>query len=182
MELEDLKRSWEENDRKLDANIRLNTRLLHESVLDKAETALRRLSRLLALELLLNLGVTIALGSFLAEHAAQARFLLPAAALDLCAIALIIAGIRQLAAIAKVDYSAPVVAIQKRLESLRVERLRAAKWTLLLAPLLWTPLLVVSLEGVLGVDAYAIFGAGWLAANLLFGLLVIALAVGISRR
>lgn len=182
MELDDLKGRWEDQDRKLDANLRLNTRLLHESVLNRAETALRPLSRLLWFELLMNVGVAFCTGSFLAQHLSEARFLIPAAGLHLCVIALIIAGVRQLVAIKMLDYGAPVVVIQKRLESLRVERIRATKLTLLGSPLLWTPLLIVALKGLLGVDAYETFGAAFLIANLLFGFLVILLAVWISRR
>ena len=182
MELDDLKRRWEDQDRKLSVSIRLNTRMVHESVLNRADTALRPLSRLLWFELLMNVGVAIFTGSFLAKHISEARFLIPAVGLHLCVIALIIAGVRQLVAIKTLDYGAPVVVIQKRLESLRVERIRATTLTLLFSPLIWTPLLIITLEGLFGVDAYATFGAAFLIANLLFGILVIILAIWVSKR
>ena len=55
-------------------------------------------------------------------------------------------------------------------------------WTLILAPLLWTPLFVVALEGLFGVDAYASFGLPYLVANVTLGLVVIALGLLGSRR
>ena len=182
MELDDLKRSWEQHDRKLDASIRLNTRLLRGSVLGKAEAALKRLSRLLQVELVLSLGAAVWLGSFLWEHAVEGRFLIPALMLHLSVIALIATCIRQIVAISEVDYGAPIVAIQRRLESLRIERIRTTKWTLLLAPLLWTPVFITGAMGFFNVDVYALFGATWVVANMLFGLLVIAAGVWISRR
>lgn len=182
MELDDLKRRWEDQDRKLEASLRLNTRLLNESVLAKTNTALKGLSRLLWFELVMNSVAVLWTGSFLAKHVAEPRFLIPAVALHLCVIALIIACVRQLVAIKMLDYSAPIVVIQKRLESLRAERIRATKLTLLCSPLLWTPLLIVALKSLFGVDAYTTLGAAYLLANLLFGLLVILLAVWISRR
>jgi len=182
MELDDLKRLWEDQDRKLDAALRLNTRLLNESTLTKADTALHGLARLLWLELVMNVVAVLWTGSFLAKHISEPRFLVPAVGLQLSVIALIIAGVRQLVALETLDYSAPIVVIQKRLESLRVERIRATKLTLLCSPLIWTVLLVVAPKGLFGVDAYAIFGTAYLLANLLFGLLVILLAVWISRR
>lgn len=182
MELDDLKRTWEEYDKRMDINIRLNTRLLRGSVLGKAEAALKGLSRLLLVELLLSLCGALWLGSFLWEHAAETRFLVPAATLHLYVIAIVITCIRQIVAISQADYSAPIVAIQKRLESLRVERIRTTTWTLLLAPLVWTPFLIVTLKALFDVDVYATFGALWLAANVLLGLLVIAVGVWISRR
>ena len=181
MELDELKRHWENQDRKLDASIRLNSRLLHESVLGKAETSLRGLYRLLWLELMTSLFAALLLGSFLAKHVSEPRFLIPAAVLHLCVIGLLVSGVRQIVALKAVDYSAPIVGIQKRLESLRVERIRAVMLTFLVAPLLWTPLMIVTLKGLIGFDAYAL-GAGYLIANLAFGLLFILIAVWISKR
>lgn len=182
MEIEDLKRIWEDQGRKLDASLRLNAKLIRESILGKAATAMTWLSRLLLAELLLNLGIGLWLGSFIAEHVAEARFLIPAVVLDLGVIALIIACIHQLVAIKTIDYSAPIVAIQKRLGSLKVQRVRTTMLVLLTAPLVWTPLLIVALKALANVDAYAIFTGAWLAANVAFGAAVIPLAVWLSRR
>jgi hypothetical protein len=182
MTLDDMKQRWEAQDKRLDTVLRLNTRLLQAPVLGKAESAMRRLARLLGIELLLNFLAVLWLGSFLWDHLSEPRFLLPAAALHLGVIALLGAAIHQLVAIAGLDYSAPIVEIQKRLESLRAQRLRATMLTLLAAPLAWTPLLIVGLESLLGLDAYALFSARYLIANALFGLAVIPLALWVSRR
>jgi len=182
MDIDDLKQRWDDQDRKLDIIIRLNTRLLQEPVLNKAATAMTRLSWLVLPEMLLNLIACGWLGSFIAEHLHAARFLVPAVALDLGALALLIAGIHQWIAIRSVDYSAPIVEIQKRLGGLKVQSVRTTKLVLLTAPLVWTPLLIVALKGLLNLDAYRMFSHAWLAANLAVGLAVIPLAVWIARR
>ncbi|MEO8585619.1 MAG: hypothetical protein ABI584_05625 [Acidobacteriota bacterium] len=182
MELEELQRLWADQDKKLDAGIQLSKRLLHATVMGKAEAATRPLSRLLWFELLFTFPAVLLIGSFLAEHVAEARFFIPALGLHLGVIALLVSGIRQLAVLRTIDYGAPILAIQKRLASLRVLRIRTVKWTFILAPLAWTPLLIVVLKGLFGVDAYSMFGARWLIANVLFGLAVIALAIWLSRR
>ncbi len=182
MELDELKRAWTEHDRKLEVSIRLNTSMMRGSMLDKARTAMTRLSLLLGLELALILPVAVWLGSFMWQHTAEARFLIPAVTLHVCVIALVIVCVRQIAAISQVDYGAPVVAIQKRLEVLRVERIRATKWTLLLAPLAWTPMSIVALKSLIDVDVYAAFGTIWLGTNVLFGLVVLAVGALLSRR
>ncbi len=182
MEIEELQRLWAEQDEKLDAGIRLNTRLVRESVMGKAEAATRPLSRLLWFELLFAVPAVLLIGSFLAEHVGEARFFFPALGLHLGVIALLVSGIRQLVVLRAIDYGAPILSIQKRLASLRVLRIRTVKWTFVLAPLAWTPLLIVALKGLFGVDAYTMFGARWLIANVLFGLVVIVLAVWLSRR
>jgi len=104
------------------------------------------------------------------------------AALDLCAILLLALRIRQLTILARIDYGAPILAMQKTLAELRIDRIRTTMLTLVVAPLLWPPLLVVGFKALLGVDAYAAFGLPWLLANLAFGVLVILVARWIARR
>lgn len=182
MELDDLKLRWQDHDRKLDHLLRINARLLQAPILNKAHWAMRRLALLLWGGLLLNFGAATVFGSFLADHWTEARFAIPAAALQLGVIALLAASIRQLAAIGQLDFAGPIVELQRRLESLRAERIRATKWTLLLAPLAWTPLFVVAFKGLFGVDVYAAFPTAWLAGNAVFGVVFLVLAMALARR
>lgn len=181
MELDDLKQRWVEYDAKLEKSIRLNTRLLRESGLARVDAALKPLSRGIALEGILNLPAVLLLGSFLGDHISEPRFAAPAALLLACSIAILNAGIRQFVTLRTLDYGAPVLAIQKRLAALRVSRIRTTKWILLAAPLLWTPLLIVSIKGLLGVDPYAFLEGKWLAANLLFGLVFLVGMLWLSQ-
>ena len=181
MELDELKSRWQEQDRKLDDCLRLNQRLLRESLLGKADTALRRLSRLLWFELVVNVAGAILVGSFIGDHVTEPRYLIPAIALQLGLIAVIVAGACQLATIAGIDYAAPIVEIQCRLETLWLQRIRTMQWILILSPLAWTPLLIVGFKWLLNVDVYSACGTPFVVWNLLFGLLVLVLAVWISR-
>jgi hypothetical protein len=166
---------------KLDQSLRLNARLLRTSALQIAGARLRRSSRFLLLDLLGNAAAVALLGLFLADHWAEPRFLVPAIVLDVCAILLVAASAYQLVALSGIDYDAPILVIQKRLGVLKALRIRVAQGILFLSPLLWTPLLIVSLRGFLGIDAYA-FGNAWLFGNLLFGLAFLVLMVWGSRR
>ena len=91
-------------------------------------------------------------------------------------------GIYQLDALNSLDFAAPVLALQKRLAELRIRRIRVTQWTLLVSPLLWAPMLLVLIKGLLGVNPYAILDATWLAANVIFGIAVIPLGWWASRR
>lgn len=181
MELQDLKNRWADYDRKLDASLRLNTALLREASLDRADTALRRLSFLLWCELLIDAILILAIGSFAAAHLGEAKFLAPAVALHISAILAIAANAHQLVTLRSIDHGEPIVAIQKKLGQVRIARIRVTKWTILLAPLLWTPLLIVALKGLLGVDAYRVFSAPWLIANVAFGVAFLLLMLWASR-
>lgn len=182
MDLDDLKDQWNEYDRKLDASLRLNTRLLGESGLNKAESALKRLSRFIVVSLLVNVLALVSLGMFTASHVSEVHFFVPAVVLHIFTILLIVSSIHQLVALRSIDYGAPIVAIQKMAEGLRIQRIRTTKWTLFVAPLLWTPLLIVIMKGLFGLNAYVVPGPKWLAMNLLFGLAFIPLMVWMSRR
>jgi len=173
MELDDLKRRWQEQEQKLDASLRLNRRLLQATILGKAETALGRLRRLLWVGLVVNVAAAGLVGSFLGDHIAEPRYALPAAALLLGVIAALITGIRQIVAIHGIDYSSAIVAIQARLEELRAERIRTVKWGMLLSVLAWTPLFIVLMKAQFDVDVYATFGVPWVVANVVLGVAVI---------
>ncbi len=181
MEIQELKTLWEQSESRLAASLRLNTLLLQQANLRKAEGSLQRLKRGVVAELVLNLVGLVLIGSFAADHVREPRFLVPAAALGAYAVGLLIAGVRQIVAIAGLDYDEPVVAIQTRLETVRLMRVRSTLALLLFAPLMWVPLLIVVLRGLFGVDTYTV-SAEWLAANALFGLAVIPAAIFLARR
>jgi hypothetical protein len=177
-----MKKQWAEHDRKLDESIRLNRQLLSTTNLNGARSAMQRMAAFLGLEAAVQLAVVVALGSFIYEHIAMVRFALPAAALDVFAIAILIAMIRQIAVGLQIDYDKPIAVIQKQLEDLRVLRIRYIQGIFLAATLAWTPLMIVTLEGFWGLDAYRLFGTAFLVSNLLVGLAIIPLALWLSKR
>jgi hypothetical protein len=182
MTLEELRDQWSACNTKLQASLRLNAQLLHESRIRRADSMLRPLGRGIIIELLVNIVAVALLGLFMADHIREPQFLAPALLLDLGAILLVIAGGRQLATLTSLDCSVPVIVLQRQLEALKLFRIRTTKWTLLLAPLLWTPLLIVALKGIFGIDAYADFDKPWLIVNFLVGLAVIPLLLWVSNR
>ena len=182
MELDDLKKRWEGLDAKLDSAMRLNRRVLDERVLDKADRAMKRHVWVVAAELGLGVFTVLLTGSFVADHIREPRFLVPGLLLHVFVIAQIAMLVRQIVGTREIDYAAPLVEIQKRIETLRVSMIRTTTWTFLLSPLLWPPLFIVALEGLFGVDAYAAFGVPYIVANVIFGLAVIAAGLFVSRR
>jgi hypothetical protein len=191
MDLEDLKTRLAEQDAKLDQVIRLNTMAVREIQLSKTKSSLRWLVPGIAFELFMTVVAVVWLGDFIAGHLREPGFLLPAVLVDVCVIAFMGSCIRQLVMIASLDYSLPVVAVQKELGRLRILRIRTTKWVMMLSFVLWFPVLVVLFEGFLGVDLWRILGAvgdrngsfvAWVAANVLFGLAVALVMIWISNR
>jgi hypothetical protein len=182
MELEEIKALWAQSNRELEASMRLNDVLLRQWNLRTVDTSTRRFTRGIWLESIVNVIGLVLLGSFASDHYRQPQFFIPATVLGVYAIALLSAGVRQLVAAHGLDFDEPVIVIQKKLEVLRIRRLRTILWTLLFGPLMWVPLLVVSLRGLFGVDLYAAVSPEWLVANALFGLAVIPSAIFLARR
>jgi hypothetical protein len=182
LDLDEMKKQWAEHDRKLDESIRLNRQLLSTTNLNGARSAMQRMAAFLGLEAAVQLAVVVALGSFIYEHIAMMRFALPAAALDVFAISILIAMIRQIALGLQIDYDKPIAVIQKQIEDLRVLRVRYIQGIFLAATLAWTPLMIVTLKGLWGLDAYRLLGTTFLVSNLLVGLAIIPLALWLSKR
>ncbi|MBM4015175.1 MAG: hypothetical protein FJ293_09475 [Planctomycetes bacterium] len=69
----------------------------------------------------------------------------------------------------RVDWSAPVVELQRAIERLRLAEYRAFKWALLGGVVLWLPLPVVLLDALTGGRLLERLDLGWLAANVFLG-------------
>lgn len=182
MTFDDMERQWKSHDEKLDTLLQINLSELRRAHVDAAATALQRIRRSTVIELMIDAVALLLLGSFLGDHFHQPRFLLPALLLHGCAIASLGVRLRQLLMLRQVDYDGPIVHAQRMLTLLRRSRIRAAKWTMLIAPLVWVPLLIVVFEALLGIDAYRFLDARWIAANVLFGAALIPLILWISHR
>ena len=183
MELDALREKWAEQDRRLEASVRLNQKLLREVKMSRVRSPLRRFAWMVgggaALELV---GIALT-GAFLVAHWDEPRFLVPALLLDGWLIAMLVSAVRQLVLWRGIDYEQPIGRIQRQLEELRVLRVRTVKWGLLTGQLVWwVPWVVVAMKGFLGVDAYEMFGYGFVLVNLAFGWAMIPLAVWVARR
>lgn len=178
MNLDELKEKWNTYDQKLDQAIRLNeTRFRMIDV----RGSLSRVFWPAAGGLVLDGIAMLILGDFIAGHLSEPEFWIPALALDAFVMAHIAWAVRQLIVLQALDYSAPIVTIQRTLAGLRLLRVQAVKWTLALSPLLWTALLVVVPEAILGLNVYEALPISYLAANLGFGLAFLAIVMWLAR-
>jgi hypothetical protein len=182
MELDELKEKWAEHDRKLDQSIRVNRRLLRDTYTRRAKFALWRLAAMLAGGSILMLAVIVFLGAFTARNWEAPRFTIPAILLDLAAIAALAALNAQIGMALRIDYNQPIAVIQKRLETLRMFRIRYIHATLATGALLWMPAFIVAMKGFFGADVYRLFATSWIVTNVAFGLVVLALGIWLSEK
>jgi hypothetical protein len=179
MKLDEIKTQWTAYDMELGNRWQLNLSLL--AGWKKAESALQGLSRVVVVEMVAGLITVAVLAGFLVAHFQELPFFLPALGLHAFAIFQVASSGYQFVKLREIDFSAPILVSQKKLAVLRRLRTRVTMWTLILSPLLWVPLLIVLLKGLLGINAYESLDTPWLIANVLFGIAFIPVMIWASK-
>lgn len=180
MELDDLKAAWRELDHKVTATHAAVRHVRADQKLDRARSALRPLTWKLGWELLEGVAAAGLLGWYLAHHYQETRFAVPGLILHALAVLYVVSAVWQMMLVRRIDYAAPVVAIQKQLADLRAVRVRTWFWVLILSPLLWVLVLIVAVKGLLGADVYA-GGIPFVLSNVAFGAVFLLVAFGLAR-
>lgn len=169
MDFDELKTAWAELDRKLAVTQAAVVRLQTERAADRTKSALRPLAWKLGWELLEGIVAVVLMGMYLANNFDETRFAVPGLILHALGVLSIISTVWQMRLLGRIDYSAPVVDIQRRLAELRAARCRAWFWVLVLSPVLWVLLLIVGIRGLGSGDVYAACGVPFVLGNLVFG-------------
>jgi hypothetical protein len=182
IDLDEMKQKWSAYDRKLDLSLTLNRELLSVEKLKGARSALQRLKTFAAVEAAIWLAWMIVIGNFVHANMATMKFALPAIALDLFALGNLIALIRQIVAVSTISYREPVIRIQRRIEELRIAKIRRVQINSVIGMVAWVLALIVALKGFFGVDAYRVFNGAWLVANVVFGLAMIPTSIWFSKK
>lgn len=179
IDLDEMKQTWAHQDRKLDESLRMNRQLLNGTVLNKTRTAMQRMTLWLGIEGFVWFTIVVWIGSFVYEHIGVRLLAVSAIALDLYAIAMLAATLRQIVAARQIDYADIVSGIQRQLENLRILRIRITLGALLGGTVVWAPAMIVACKAFLGLD---VNNTTWLWANNLFGLALIPLGLWLSKK
>lgn len=177
-DLDEMKELWLAQDEKLEHSIRLNRELLSSANLNKARSASQRMALLLSLEAIAWFAVVVSLGSFIYHHMGTLRLSLSGIALDVYAIAMLAATVRQIVAMRQIEYGRPIAALQKQVEMLRILRIQITQLALLGGTIVWAPFVIVTGKALVGVD---VVNPSWLWANVAFALCLIPVALWLSK-
>ncbi|MBS1516460.1 MAG: hypothetical protein JSS91_00045 [Bacteroidetes bacterium] len=176
MELEKLKTIWDGYDEKLDETLEINRELLTALKLEKVKSKLRKFVLLRIVELVFTVWAVSFLWDFAADHISLIQFVLPAAVLMIFFILGIAGIVRQFVAIGMIDYSEPVIEIQKKLVLLESHVLMVIRVALLSLPF-YMAYIIIGAEYFFGTDIVTSADSGWLTAQLIFSLLLIPAAL-----
>jgi hypothetical protein len=183
MNLDILRTEWAARDQKLESALRLNTRLLHDAFLEKGRAEIVRKNDFGVFSVLIWVATLIAVGLFMAKNVGDMRFFLPALLIQAWTLATGVVGLSQRAAMRELDYSQPLVEVQKRLEALRIRRLQTFKWSFLTGQIVWWIPFMIVVTRAIGADVYA---SEWMRQfmliNVAIGLIAIPVAIWVCRR
>lgn len=154
MELDDLKLAWKSVDRRLEQQHALELHIYRDSKVDKARAGLRPLFRGQIIQIICGAMVAIFGALFWTAHIGVFHLMVPGLIVHVYGILMIFFAARTLALIHRIDYSAPVVTIQKQITELSSFYVRHGMAVGLPWWVLWIPFMLV-LFGFLGADIWA---------------------------
>lgn len=149
MELDELKHAWKTLDRRLEQQNALGLQLLRDGRIERARRGLRPLVWGQAIQMLIGAAGMSLFAPFWVEHRHELPLLLAGLTMHAYCLGLVVFGAVMQSQIARIDYAAPVLAIQRQLLTLRRSyviggMLIGLPWWFLTAPLL-----VVLSEGMI---------------------------------
>jgi len=175
-----LKDAWLALDRKLERQHALEFARFRQGRFTRARLYLVPLYLGALLSLVLGVLVVVPAGSFWIAHRSEPAPLVAGLMLHLYGVLLIGFGVAELLHLARIDFAAPLLLIQRRLAELHAQRLRGALVLGLSWWLLWIPLLECLARAFAGIDVYERAPA-WMLGNLAVGVLGIALSLLVLR-
>jgi hypothetical protein len=184
-DFDDLKITWKELNRQLERQNSLTLRQLKENKLARFRSGLRPLVLGQTLQLILGAIITAVSAQFWIGHLSSPHLWISGLFLQGYGIMFMAFAVRDLVLIRRIDYSAPIVAIEKQLAHLRAWHIQAAIWHGLIGSVVWLPVMIVLLH-LLGADlwihkpraVYWLVASAFLCFALNYGLIFLARTPG----
>jgi hypothetical protein len=181
MELDELKKVWNDQAHKLDRLLSLNLQTLKTTQLDKTRSALDQFRKYLLFELLVGSLLLIASGSYIADHFSRATLWVPASIFAASALVAVIGCVRKLVLLGQIDYTEPVTTIQEKIELVKLSFFRTIRLMILMLPL-YMVYIVVGLNLMFGWDILAYGDRAYLWSNLIFSVILIVPSIWMFRK
>jgi hypothetical protein len=176
-ELDDLKSTWQTLNRNLERQHALELHRFREHKLDRFRAGFRPLVIGQTIQIICGGLLAMIAGSFWFDHRDAVHLMVYGLSVHLYAMMLIFSAARDLFLIGRIDYGAPVLALQKQIAQLREWHQRAAFWFAVAGCFIWVPLLLMVFYS-LGADVWA-RNPEIVGAFLLSGLVCLGILLGI---
>lgn len=182
MELDEMKLAWQALDRRLEQQHALNLQLFRDGRMDKLHRGLRPLVWGQILQMAIGIVLAGVAAAFWIPRLQVMHLLVCGLLVHLYGMLLIAFAARNLYLIQRIDYAAPVLAIQRQLADLRAWRVRVeAPVNAVLGCFVWVPVTWMNLAWY-GIDLWSPTFIYWSLSSSLAGLAVVAFVVWFMRR
>ena len=165
MELDDLKISWQRLDQRVDSLTRMHRAMLAETLTRKARWRLLPVLIGSVLNIVAGVVFAVACGFFWSSHLDKPVVAAAGITLHLASIGLIVIGVVRVALVLRVNYSQPVLEIQKSLAALQAWEARSFHAAWLGSWIVIAAALMAVVVGLTGVDVWKAAPA-WIIGNL----------------
>ncbi len=166
MDLDELKASWQSLDRRVDELTSINRRLLTETISRKARWRLVPVLVGAAVNMIIGAWFALVWGGFWSAHLTNPAVVIAGIALHLASIGLFVMGAVRMVLVLRLDYSQPVLTIQRALATLQDFEARSFHAVWLACWILVPAALVAIVMGFAGVDLWE-RASGYVIANFL---------------
>jgi len=184
MDLDDLKAEWAKRDQALRQSLQTQTKLSRALLMETQMQKLRSSNGMNAFELIIYIAFIMFFGATAASSWGHWTVFVPTVLLDIWTIAMGALTFAERARLRQVDFSAPVLDIQKRLAALQSERARVFQWAFLTGQILWwTPFILVLFWALLRVDLLAMSEPvrSFVAINIAVGVVLIPVLLWVAH-
>ena len=154
MELDDMKAAWLTLDRRLETQAAMNLQMYKEGKLDKARQGLRPLVWGQVLQMVLGGMISLWAVGFWTQHRDVRHLLIAGLLVHVYGISMIVLGAVMQVLIGRIDYAAPVLAIQRQLAQLRKVYVRGGLLIGLPWWLIYIPFMEVFFKSEFDADLY----------------------------
>ena len=153
MELDEMKAAWQELNQRVETQTALNLHLFREGKLDRMRRSLRPLAWGQVVQILFGSACVLFGAGIWSQYRTIPYLFVAGLLVHLSGLSLIALGVMVQILMARIDYAAPVMEIQRRLARVRAVYVRGGLIVGLSWWFLWIPVLMVALAYA-GVDLY----------------------------
>jgi len=153
--LDEMKKAWQALDRRLEREHALNFARFKLDRMRSVRGAMRPLLAAQLAQAFLGALTFVWSAMFWVEHRATPHLVALGALCQLWALALTALSVAELVALSRIDYAAPVLAIQKRIAELRARRIRLAPFFVVTGCIMWLPVMLIVFHQIGGAERWA---------------------------
>lgn len=180
MELHELANIWNGSDNKMENTVKINKTLFMEASINRIKTELSPIRRNSFFEIIVNLLFLFLMIKFSVSNLSEIKFLIPGLILIVFTCYNFIFCTKKLFLIYGIDAQTPVLLTQKKLEMLKLMKIKEIHMLYIFIPLLSPTFLIVGAKVFLNLDLYQFIN--WLIAQTVASILIAVVIVIVLKK